>query len=336
MANVPPRPVGKNFYGLFHTPLPAGSYQNMYNDTYWDFDATWKAQIDAMAAIGANVMVYFGDVSNPNGGSAALATYLGRRRQIVEYLATKRMFALPYATSTPSGWGGPSLSQAQTILEADAAMMSKYPNVIGYVCIDEIWQSYGAPLSLGDAGCLNYVSTLYNAVKAVVPADFGVCGTANAGGDFAPGVNSYKVFNFSGQEATRYTALAPYCDFFCCHPFQIAPTYAHSADLRAAYPGKAIMMPSSILATNSNGSMATYANATIGLVGANDYRGMGWFLTVDFDSNTWGVFNSDLTPRTAKTTVFTAAVPASAALRRSIRPYRGKPRLNALRNFGYK
>src|SRR5262249_35503605 len=289
ITNVPPRPIGIQFYGVFHSPIHGiNSVGNMYT-AFWDFNNTWKKQIDACKSIGANLLVYFGSFF---AGNSDLSLYLSRRRQIVEYLAAKGMYALSYWHATFSQWiNSISNEQVCDVLAADNAMMSQYPNVIGCVTVDEPWMSgVGEGGTIADATIVSYIAAQYAAVKAVVPADFPVCAAPNPCGDPSIGGN---VFQYVGNEA-KCGAVAPYCDFFAFHPFNI-PSWGDTYNLRMAYPGKRFMMTSSVLSENGDPNMAAKATAIFDMVdrGVPDIRGMAWFLCTDFDANTYGLFNND-------------------------------------------
>lgn len=323
MANIAPRPAGKNFYGVFHTP-PGGDFNAMYGDEF-NWATQWKPQIDAMKSIGANLMVYFGSANF----SGTLANYVAQRRQIVEYLAEKGMYALSYATAT-FYQAGATNAQIITIMEADAAMMCQYPNVIGYATTDEPWASSVdySPGVESNATIASWVAAQYAALRAVVPANFPICCAPN------PSIQSGSdSFSYVGASITRCDSVAPYCDFFCVHPFHYIDAGSSSA-MRAGFPGKQILMPSSVLSVEGASDIATKSASIMGQVGSNGFRGMAWFLNNDFDSNTWGIFNSDMTERTTKTNAFRANLPAGLSARNH-RITRGKPRLSQLTTWGY-
>lgn len=327
MANIPLRPLQGNFFGAFVTPAPLGVNNGDYDGVYssWDFDLNFKAQIDAVKSIGGNCVAYFGSSRL----TTSIDAYLVKRRQIVEYLARLGMYAMPYQ---PCNLNDVNNATACSIMAADAQMMSAYPNVVGYVTSDEPWQFAASdqnnPPGYSDAQIRDFMAEQYAAVKAVVPASFPVAAGANPCGNTA-----LPVWRYDGEWKDKLDLLAPYLDFFAFHPFDPA-TLADSAALRAAYPGKQIFMPSSVLSQEGDGDITSKANSIMSLSGANNFRGMCWFLVRDFAVQTWGLFNSDFSPRTQKTGVFTAGI--NNTPKSQHRRYPGKPRLSQLHNWGYR
>lgn len=305
MANVPLRTTCNKLFGVFHSP-PGGAgnpgYDSMYSS--WDFDTYWKGQIDASRSIGANLLSYFGSMV---AADTDLSLYLTRRRTIVEYLASVGMYALSYQAVPVDRWRGTiNTARAQTIMAADAAVMAEYDNCIGYVTEDEPWAScvdYGGPLSRAEVA--TWCEDLYSAAKGAVPADFPVCAAPN------PCVQALSAcFDYTGANKTRCDLVAPYCDFFAFHPFYTV-TLAESATLRAAFPGKQIIMPSSVLSENGDSDIATKSASIMALVGANNFVGMAWFLATDtpgYPDNHQGLFNNDYSERTTKTNAFRAGL----------------------------
>ena len=328
MADVPMRPLGANIFGMFHTP-PNGDYDAMYSS--WNFERDWKNQIDAAASIGANCMSYFGSINL----TGTLANYLGQRRQIVEYLASKKMYALPYASCTPRDWGAVSYETARSIIVADAAVMGQYPNVAAYMTCDEPWiGSVAEGGSIPNATVVANVAAQYAQCKAVVPPDLPVCAAPNPGG------NQLLVFEYTGAFKDRIDSVAAYNDIWVFHPFYAA-TLAQTVPVRAAYPNKEIVMPSAVLSLEGDTDIASRAAAITGLVGANGIRGYCWFIVRDFATFTYGIFAADsstpavLTPRPIKTTAFSAGISSiHPQIQRSFS--RGKPRLSNMKLWGYK
>lgn len=328
MANIPLRPLGANFFGVFHTP-PGGSFDNMYSS--FNFANNFKNQIDAAKAMGANFMVYFGSVNI----TGTIANYLGQRRQIVEYLASKGMYALTYASANLSVGAPVSTATAESVIVADAAVMGQYANVVGYVTEDEPWAvcvSEGG--TIPDATIVSALASQYAAVKAVVPPDLGVCCAPNPCGNAALPVFTYV----AGASKTKMDSVAAYCDFLAFHPFAAA-TAAQSSAVRTAYPGKQILMPSSVLSNEGDADIASKSASISGLIGSNGFRGYGWFLVRDYNANTWGIFAADastpavLTARTTKYNAFQTNNLAVDLTRHGV--YRGKPRLSELQRWGY-
>lgn len=325
MADIPPRSSCSRFYGIFHTPLPGGDSDVAY--TSWDWEGHWKNQIDAAASIGANLFVYFGSIQAVPKGTISLQSYLSRRCQIVEYLAAKGMYALSYAAYTFYGWNGVTNTEACDLMARDAQMMAQYENTIGYVTTDEPYGSsvdYGQ--SMANSTIVSYLADQYAAVRAATNSAFPICTAPNPCG------HDSNIWTYSGAAQTRCDNVAPYCDFFCFHPFGFTALSSSDA-LRAAYPNKQIMMPSSILVENGDPDLGAKVGQVMDLVGSNNFRGMGWFICVDFTGATWGVFNSDLTERTAKTDLFrTKAAGASfysPSAARSVGGVNGKPVFSA-------
>jgi len=311
MANIPPRPLGANFFGVFLHPSSWGT---------WDFDADWKAQIDACKSVGANFVVFWGSVFD---AQADLPLYLSRRRQLVEYIGSQGMYCLAYASYNPNDWGGITISQAITIWEADAALLSKYPHVVGYVPIDEPFLS-----AWSDATVVTNCGNAYAAIRAVVPADFPVCA--------APIGRAGNVFDYTGSAKSELDSVAAYCDFFAYHPFATVSA-AQLDDVRAAYPGKKIMLPSTVAIDYPNAAIATVLASCMDIVGTNDVRGMGYWLAYDFNANTWGMFTVSggvFSERASTTAAFRDNLPTFPA--RQHRRYPGKPRLSHLQSWGSK
>lgn len=336
MANVPLRPPGVNFFGVFLTPFPDGNNELMYW-TGWDFANGWKPQIDAAKALGANFVVYFGAPGMVAQGLITMATYLARRRQIAEYIASLGMYAMTYASGSGS-LTNPAFTNAQycTVVAQDALLHSQFPGQVGFVTVDEPWAvsvDFGG--TLANSTIVSYVAAQYAACKAVVPADFGICSAPN------PSTQSGSAaFAYSGASQVRCDSVAAYCDFFAFHPFYTV-TLAESAAVRAAYPGKELIMPSSVLTleTDSNAEIANRAASIMGLVGANGFRGMGHFIAMKYDANTYQLFNHTgtappvLTERPLKTAAFRAN--NTAINLRNRRVMRGKPRLTNFLQNGY-
>ena len=286
MANVSLRGGATSFYGMF-----------LNNQNYVPFDLAtdWKRPIDACRFIGANLVVFWGDIAQ---GIADIPAYVANRRKIVEYASSQGMYCLPYASYSYAGWGGLTNAQAISVFEQDAPAMASYKNVIGYVTWDEPYLS-----SLGDATVQSYCAAQYAAVKAVVPADFPVCTN--------PWYQN-TIFDYTGTHKTQIDGAAPYCDFFACHPLTQSVALADSSALRAAYPGKEIIMPSCVNGSDGDSGIPALWASQAGLVGANGFRGTAWWLVRDLvpGSDTTGMFNADFTAKTAKTGAFVANLPS--------------------------
>lgn len=334
MANIPLRPLGAKFYGVWVGPT---CVNQAYGDaTGWDFAGRWQPYIDAIKALGANTIQYMGEPAYAYSGPVTgmtLAQYIARRRYIIEYCASIGLYVMPYAAylgyywlSDPGCIGPTTNADFCLTIAADAAMSAQYPNVIGYITNDEMPAEALNAGRLSTATMQAYITAQYNAAKAVVPADFGVCAAPNPGG------NNNPAWTYSGTPATWIDTLQAYCDFFVFHPFH-SPTISQSSAIRAAYPNKQHYMASGGGVNESGGDLTRISNG-MGLVGANSFRGYCYWAGNDWAA-TEGMFNADLTNRTAKTGTFVTAVNGYVSPKRSIRPYRGKPRINALRNWGY-
>lgn len=334
MANIQPRPTRPDFFGVFAAP---GSNGNTWMSTTYDPESEWFPQIDAIAGIGANLVVWFGDVSWRGSGAITLATYLQRRRELAQYVASKGLYGLTYGAMTYQVQGGISHSQLLEILVEDAALMASFPNQIGYATVDEPWLAVERDSLLTVEQIVDQAAAQYAAVKAVVPANFPITACPNPCGDLAQPATP---FDYTGTPKTWCDLMAPYNDFFCFHPFY-SVNLSDSSALRAAYPDKPLMMPSSILTDNGASDMALRFSSVMGLVGSNNFRGMGYFLSVDAapDAATPGLWNTSVfggpptSPRTDKIAAFQLNNRAVSV--KQHRRYPGKPRLTQLRNWGY-
>ena len=294
MANVALRGGSTGFYGLFLKP--AG-----YNDGYAFAD--YKTQIDRCRFLGANFVVFWGDVRSTVGGYGDLTRYIVQRREVVEYIAGQGMYCLSYASYNPNAWDsglgatyGVTNAQAITVMTADAAMQSAYPHVIGYVTMDEPYLS-----SWSDATVAANAAAQYSSIKAVVATDFPICANPYGhGGD---------IFDYTGAYKTEIDGTAPYCDFFAFHPLYGTYAQSNSAALRAAYPGKEIIMPSAAMAVEGDATVTARMASVAGLIGTNGFRGFAYWVAQDFDANTWGMFDSGWAERATKTAAFRACLP---------------------------
>lgn len=356
MANIPLRPLGAQFQGAYISVRQNGSTYSSWMDLWVNFDlAYFTDQMDLVKSLGGNAVAIGGDVEWFSAGGLTLAQYLVNRRAVVEAAAARDMYVLPYGASSWHNWGGnrvsgsagawptvgTSVADGTTVIAADAEVLAPYPNVIGYITVDEPW--FGAT-GESNLGITSQVSTsamatrmqgIHDAVKAVVPADFGVA-IANPAGDSA----SASVLDPTNP---RMALSAPFCDFLAFHLFYLSgsrPAVGNITAMRAAYPDKSIIFPSS-------GAPLSYGNTEIGLqitgimACAAQERGVMIWTVRDYvgagggSADKYGLFDNTPAARTASTTPFTAGLVANAGPLRSIRPYRGKPRLQALRRWGY-
>lgn len=308
MADVPLRPPGVKFFGAFLCPKDWAVF---------NLNADWKPQIDAMKVLGANFVSYWGDIRV---AKLDLPGYLVKRRALIEYIGSKGMYGLPYGMYQPNTWGTVTNAEACTIFAADAALHSQFPFIAGYNSTDEAFvDGFWSDVTVA-ANC----AAQYAAMKAAVPPDFpissvsiGIAGNA---------------FDYTGINKTRLDSVAASCDFLSIHPFHnCSPSLV--APINAAYPNKQIILPSAVAQVEGTAGIAAMAASIMALVGANNIRGFGWWQALDFDSNTWAIFNNDLSERPIKTNAFRAGNTA-VDLRTRIR-LPGKPRAEELFKLGY-
>lgn len=223
------------------------------------------------------------------------------------------------------------------VIAEDAKMHSAFLSQIGYATIDEPW---GASVdfsggTLANSVIVANVAAQYAACKAVVPDSFGICGAPN------PSIQSGSAaFDYAGASQVRCDSMAPYCDFLAFHPFYNM-TLAETAPIRTAFPSKNIMMPSSVLTldTDTSTEIANRAAAVMNRVGANGFRGMGQFVAMKFDTNTFNLFDHTgtnppvLTEKALKAAAFRAN--NTAVDLRTRRNVPGKPRITELLKTGY-
>lgn len=335
--NLPLLPTDANFYGFFLT-IPAsfsGSAAGIY--TNWDFATQWKPQIDAIKNTpGANFVVLFGAAVGDHGVAAPwvgspsnLVTYLAECREVLDYCYKSGLYVMVYGVTTELNWYPGTLTYADAIptLVAHAALCAEYPNVIGFVLVDEPYANGNTtPLPTGAN-----LTTMYNDVKAGVPSNFPIAAASNPCGNYIGGGGA-DVWNYSGSQnqGNNLDAMAPICDFFVFHPFY-APVLSDTSALRAAYPNKQIIMPSSVAQTNA-ATAAADCTAIMALVGANNFRGMGVWEVLD-EATAYGFFNSDYTPRATQVNAFKAGVSGTFP-RPMTKQFRGIPALNQSGRWG--
>jgi hypothetical protein len=289
-----PRAAGARFYGSFFNP------QALTYATGWNFNTMFKPQIDALARIGANLFMYHGRIGLFGPGAVSLATYVARRCEVAAYCADKGMYVLPYGAFAPGVWGDggaePTNTQASVIFAAEAAALAQHKNCIGYITVDEPWDSIWS-----DSEVVANSQEQYEAIKPGVPANFPICTVSNTLGNTAP------VMAYSGGAAVRGDNVAPFCDFFVFHQF-FTTTFSASSALRFAYPNTELIIPSAVLSNEGDTDIHDKAASIFGLSHVNmpPFRGWGWWLTTDLTSSglTWGLLNDDFTDRPTKVGVF--------------------------------
>lgn len=355
MTDLPLLPTGVNFYGVFITPSGPYAYSN-YPYEHFNFATDWKPQIDAAKAIGANTVVFFGDVNWFSDGSGlTLATYLAERRVIQDYILSVGMFFICYEASswvywntnlTPptadtSGPSAPTWSQATSVIVAAAKQAASYPNCIGIVCLDEPYFNVESTFSNGTGALITNLTNVYNAVKAVVPSNMPVNAAPNACGNSAA-----PVWSYTGTQKTNGDNSAPISDFWIFHPFynngsystNVFTTLAQSAALRTAYPNKQIAMPSSFAVPDGDASLPTVITSITQQVSLDNFIMCGFFIAEDFPipspTNTLGCFTSGYANKTGKTTPFASSFVAPT-VQRPVRKWAGNSRLNQYGNAGY-
>jgi hypothetical protein len=339
VSDIPLRPPGVKFYGYHlairkHPSDPNNTTTWMEMYVNWDFAGYMKPQIDWVQAIGANCLMLVGDVEWVTGSAMTLSQYVAKRREIVEYLLERGMYMLPYGASHNRNWGTTNTAQAAVVMAADAAMLSKYPNVIGYALDDEAWIARDVH---GDsiATVAAQEATLYNAVKAVVPSTFAVAVSCPAGAYV-----SNLMYGTTGEPGNKLAAVINYCDYLHFHPFWTPTTPAEWSTIHGLYPNKDIILASTGPdQLQTSGQRTAMVTEDLVLFNHAQSRGGAMWCIRDFTTNSgaggwWGHFSDLGVARTPVTAPFTAGVTAPYP-RRMIRPYRGRPSLNARIRMGY-
>lgn len=349
MANVPIRPAGVKFYGVF----------DWHGDIKYFDPATMAAtKACALAARnkGANLFIDQGILRAIPAGTTTLANLIAKRNELIKYLASIGMYSLCYYNNQPDQWLGlmtnaTMISYLIQIIAQDALQ----PNVIGGVIYDEAYTSIGSAGVTDAAYVRNMSATAYAATKAVVPVDFPICSVAS----FAAGLlGAGSGFPSLGDAAMNEMDLAePYQDFWAVHALPYGTTVAEAQPQAGRFPNKDIIMPSCVNDKTDTTSVtnlmnmtatapATYGNTT-------GIRGWGYFLTLDltydggsilngmFNDNgaspediTGNHFNSRSIPTTARSiaTPFTGGV--AALYPGPYRPIPNNPRYNYKRRWG--
>lgn len=338
MANVPLRPAG-NFYGMFYRPkTPSGGPDPWASYPMKNFDLAgdWQNQIDLTKSIGGNFFAFFVTSMEyiTDGSGYVRATMVSQLKQIMDYALKKRIYVLPYMCTTYSQWGTTTNTQATAEMVAWAQLFAVYPNVVGIATVDEPLVTASLATTTANA------AVQYAALKAVLPSDIGVC--AGVCGNFlqSGGGAPTNPFDVSGTYGTNLAALAPYCDLFIFHPF-VAVSSGNLTALVAAYPGKDIILPSSVLSDQGDADIATKTASIMGLpTSVPAVRGNGQFLIKDFPYQTgsapyYGVFDENGTERSTKTTAFRAGIAAPLPqIPRRVFP--GAASMNQRMQLGYK
>lgn len=337
MADVPLRPLGAKFYSAYLSPRPHnGLIPNglwCWIDLYqnWDFAGFVQPQLDQMKALGLNCVTLNGAWTGEDAGLGGAwtmtdAEYVARRKIILQYCHDIGMFVLGYGQGRRFADGAPTQLAIDRVV-ADAAMMSAFPNCIGFVPISEILgKGYSQAISVSN------VAAYYTPVKAAVPSDFGIAGT-----DDPCGVALSSII-FNPTTAGNMAAMAPYCDWLAFNTFGFNPAPADWAAVHAAYLAKDIMITSCGEDNDVAGATVT-ARFTAFMACANhaESRGASFWVNKDYmvTGENYGIFNNNDTERTAMTTPITAGLPAIPSPEHPVRFFPGNPRLNQHIRWGY-
>jgi len=354
MADIPLRPLRAKFFGGYIVIRPGTT--NGWAEIWTNFDLDWFAdQVDQIKSLGGNCVCIGGDVGWYTFGGLTLAQYLDRRRQVAEMIASKGVYFLPYGTSPFVNWGGggawpssgTSLAVAASILADDAEILCKFPNCIGYITVDEPWfAAVGQPniwsmTQQSLATVAGWCQTLYDAVKAVVPPDIPVA-IPDPMGDWTG--SQYPTDPTNARTAYSLN----FCDAFFIHFFYgsgVRPSTGSGtgglAAAKAAYPNKDFFFPSAGAPLSySSGERSLQIAGIMDCGNAN--RGSIIWCVKDYvnagaaSSEKFGMYDGSDVARTDVTGTFASNLPATMyPIAARGRVHRGKPRLNALRRWGY-
>jgi len=289
-------------WGMFQMPTVNGSgASNGSMDGMWEtfnFNADFKAPIDAIKAAGGNFMAGFLAADFLRSGNISTPTFLSRLTQVMDYMASQGINYLPYAYTTQSEWlSGLTLTAVGNLIAAECALLGSYSNLAGFVTQDE--SSQGSSITGTE---LTSVSTLYPYARNNLPAAVPVCACPNPQG------NGNTVGSYGGQSQTNTDAVQGYCEVFIYHPF-LQITAANFTAVRAAYPGRKIWFPSAVDSAYNGGTTAGIVNSIMGLTRKDGFNNFGWFATVDstVGDNT-GFFDASYTPHAADLSLFQANI----------------------------
>lgn len=308
MADIPLLPPGAKFWMGFIL----GTWSS-YKTADWNFSSI-TAQIDYAKSVGCNGIVHFGDLASWYTAGETTASYLVKRKQILDYTLSIGMYCMCYEAVTYGQWATEgdgsfaypaAIPTAAAIIQQVYALLAKYPHVPGGVLVDEMWAVESATNTTPTI--VSNMQQLYDAAKA-------------GGGPYLPvSITSNQLVNNASpsvqmdytvsQSKANFDSIAGMCDFFCFHPFA-ATTFSDSASLRSAFPNKEFIFPSSV-AQDDSGTAPAICTSIMGVVAANaSYRGMGYFSVWDYPSLHDGMRNSDGTAKAsnAKALAFTAGV----------------------------
>lgn len=332
MANIPLRPRGVKFYGAHIAVRPLGPTDGTtgtWMELWENFDlAYFEEQADLVQSLGGNLVSIIGDVQWIYDSAMSLETYLSNRRAVAQMLADKGMFFYPYGASGYHNWGTTYShgADAAAAIAADAAMLSEFPNCIGYALMDEPCLEMNNGASLGDITTSQ--AMIYNACRAVVPSNFSLAVNCPAGVTATSADFSTTATSHGTAAGAILAALVPYCDHFSIHVFYANLQASHYATLLATYSkdllfascGRDLMTPIWPRATEQRGAIVWVAK---------DY------VTEDAtEAQKGGLFDLDNNPRTTATNAFTAAVTGPYPSK-TTRRYSGNPRLNELTRWQY-
>lgn len=282
-----------------------------------NFAQDWQAQIDAVVAAGlGNHVTFFGQIHDYYNMGAG--PYMAVFTQILDAAKAARLYVSVYLgqgqrrDNVAYGVGPFTSAQIRTATVAMAAVAGTYGNVVFLVSGDEpiADETYGGTTALHAILAADYA-----AIRAVIPAALPLCCAPNGSGNnygFGGGGSPWRIDATVGSGGTLTFAatralFADVCDIWCDHPFEEMDA-ADSAALRAAYPGKELTAPSSVLSKDGDGDIVDKFEALFGLVTSGELRLIDFFIARDFDANTYGLFNSSNAERTVKTNAFRANI----------------------------
>lgn len=268
-------------------------------------------QIDIIRRLGGNCISLFGNTSWQGTGDITMSQYLQRREAVVDYAHSVGVYVLAYGMAYDRDEAPATEAQKVDAITEDAALLSTKANVIGYVCMDEprlqafenanIWRGNAT-----EATILGYLESYYEAVKAVVPADFAVATSDNPCGD---SIDPAVLFDVTSN--TWWDAVKDWCDFLAFNTFfDVEPS--DYAAVRVAEPGKDIIFSSSGLSqAESAANQALVMRAYQRCVNTDRVRGVLKWCTKRYATaapDDWGHFNDDNTQRPTVTIPFIESI----------------------------
>jgi hypothetical protein len=327
MANIPLRPLGTRFYGVW-IGYPPGVIFNPWED-FTNGLNFWTAHANLIKTIGANCAAIIMTPESVVTSVISRSTYHSRIHSVLNMFASKGIFVLPYASQN---FGArPSSDDAAMMNEvvASIAIMPQHPNVIGALTKDEPWGGGDVPSFRTTTEITNWVNSCYSACRAVLPAEFPIS-IADPCGDY----NDNRTWSTTGTPGTKLSAVVGSCDFIALHMIDWAGTPSDYTTLKSTYSAKDFIFPS-MGVVDGAGNQASCRNAAGTIMGQSNNRGGIFFSAMDWTGASYGIFNNDNSERTTSTNPFKSAV-VETYPKHPNRFYSGKPRLTAMQRWGYR